>query len=334
MALDRKGPGVLLRDILKGGDEQIDAVIQIIARNAPDILVLQRVDYDYDLHALSALRDALSTAGVDYPHLFALRPNSGQQTGLDMDGDGRAGDARDAQGYGEFAGQGGMAVLSRFPVDRDHAQDFSQLLWQDLPDALLPEVDGEPFPSPEANAIQKLSSVGHWVVPVSVGDAKLDLMIFHASPPVFDGPEDRNGRRNHDEVMLWRHYLDGRIGTLSGNPFALVGGANLDPADSDGRKEAIIALLTDDRLQDPRPARPGEAVQQAGHKGNPRLDTAEWPAPGPGALRVDYILPSADVTVAGSGIYWPPEGTEEAELAYIASRHRLVWVDLEVEGTP
>ena len=325
---------MLLRDILKGGDEQIEAVIRIIARNAPDILVLQRVDYDYHLHALAALRDALSVAGVDYPHIFALRPNSGQQTGLDMDGDGRSGEARDAQGYGEFAGQGGMAVLSRFPIAADQVQDFSDKLWQDMPDALLPEVDGVPFPSPQAIAIQKLSSVGHWVVPVIIGDKKLDLMLFHASPPVFDGPEDRNGKRNHDEVLFWQHYLDGRIGTVSGNSFAVVGGANLDPADSDGRREAITTLLTDGRLQDPRPARPGSVVQQTGHKGDPRLDTANWPAPGPGALRVDYILPAADLLVTGSGIYWPEDGSEDAELARVASRHRLVWVDLELEHTP
>ena len=63
VGLDRKGPGILLRDILRGEDPQIDAVAQVIARTAPDILVLQKLDYDHDLHALRALRDRLAEDG-------------------------------------------------------------------------------------------------------------------------------------------------------------------------------------------------------------------------------------------------------------------------------
>ncbi len=81
-----------------------------------------------------------------------------------------------------------------------------------LPGALLPEVDGKPFPSPQALAVQRLSSVGHWDVPVLLGAGKrLHLLAFAAGPPVFDGPEDRNGKRNHDEVAFWSLYLDGRL---------------------------------------------------------------------------------------------------------------------------
>ena len=29
----------------------------------------------------------------------------------------------------------------------------------------------------------------------------------HPTPPAFDGPEDRNGRRNHDEIRFWSDYL-------------------------------------------------------------------------------------------------------------------------------
>ncbi len=322
----------MLRDILRGEDPQVRAVAQVVALNAPDILVLQRVDYDLELRALRALRDVLAQEGQEYPHLFALRPNTGMATGLDMDGDGRVGEPRDAQSYGEFSGQSGMAILSRYPLDADKARDFSPLLWRDLPGAILPEMDGQPFPSPEAQAIQRLSTVGHWVVPVRVGETDVDLMVFHASPPVFDGPEDRNGRRNHDELKFWQHYLDGEFGPRPERPFVLIGDANLDPADSDGRREAISALLADDRLRDPRPVRTGQVVGDPGHRGDPHLDTVDWPAPGPGALRVDYVLPSADLDVAGSGVYWPDEGTPDAEIMRAASRHRLVWVDLRVDA--
>jgi hypothetical protein len=67
-----------------------------------------------------------------------------------------------------------------------------------------------------------------------------------------------------------------------------------------------------------------------GDKGDPRLDTVEWPLPDPGPRRVDYILPSADLKLSGSGIYWP-EKDREAEVAAAASRHRMVWVDIEVK---
>jgi len=329
--LSRKGPGLLLRDILKGGDAQTAAIQQVITTVDPDILVLQGIDYDLGLEALTALRDVLANGGPEYPYMFALRPNSGMATGLDMDGDGRRGGARDKQGYGPVAGEGGMAILSRFAIDASAARDFSALLWKDFPSALLPEVEGKPFPSAQAQAVQRLSSVGHWVVPVQLpGGGRLDLLTFHATPPVFDGPEDRNGRRNHDEISFWTHYLDGDFGPAPARNFVIIGDANLDPIDGEGRKRAILDLLGDARLQDPAPKRPGKVENTGGHKGDPKLDTVDWPLPDPGPMRVDYVLPSANLTVVGSGVYWPVEGSPGSVAVKAASRHRMVWVDLEI----
>ncbi len=330
--LTRKGPGLLLRDILKGEDAQIAAVQEVIKAVAPDILVLQGIDYDYGLSALSALRDALSNGRVDYPYIFALRPNAGMATGLDMDGDGRKGGARDGQGYGQFAGEGGMAILSRLPIDTAAARDFSAMLWKDIPGALLPEIEGKPFPSAQAQAVQRLSSVAHLVVPIELEQGRsLDLLTFHATPPVFDGPEDLNGRRNHDEILFWLHYLNGEFGPAPDRDFVVIGDANLDPVDGEGRKQAILDLLNDPRVQDPKPMRPGVVENTNGDKGDPKLDTVDWPLPDPGPRRVDYILPSADLKVVGSGVYWPEKGSKAAAVAAAASRHRMVWVDLEFQ---
>ncbi|MCR9112223.1 MAG: endonuclease/exonuclease/phosphatase family protein [Rhodobacteraceae bacterium] len=327
--MHRKGPGLLLRDILRGKDTQIDAVARVIARNAPDVLLLQGLDYDHGLRALTALRDRIAAHDLAYPHLFALRPNTGMFTGLDLDADGRRGGPRDAQSYGFFAGQGGMAILSRYPIDRANVQDFSALLWRDLPGAKLPQtVDGGAFWSEEVQAVQRLSSVGHWVVPVMVGEKKIHLLAFHAAPPVFDGPEDRNGLRNRDEILFWKRFLDGEVGRAPGTDFVILGDFNLDPVDGDGRKEAILTILSDPRLQDPAPRRAGAVTQGAGHRGDPRLDTVAWPVPEPGHLRVSYILPSHDLTIAESGVDWPAQGTQAAAIAQQASRHRLVWADL------
>lgn len=328
--LTRDGPGLLLRDLQKGRDKQIDAVVKVITAADPDILALQGIDWDHGQQALTALRRRLADAGSDYPFALSLQPNRGLATGLDLNGDGRPHGPEDSQGYGDFTGQNGIALLSRHPIDHTGLRDFTDLLWADLPDALLPETETNagPFPSAAALAIQRLSSTGHWAVPIQLpSGATLTVMTYQAGPPVFDGPEDRNGKRNHDETRLWSLFLDGAFGGAPTRPFVIAGGANLDPQDGDGRPEALNALLTDPRLQDPAPTSTGAATApDQGHIGPNATDTVEWD--GPGRLRVDYVLPSADLTVTASGVIWPETGPL-ADAALMASRHRLVWVDID-----
>lgn len=328
--LTRKGPGLLLRDALSGTDPQVEAAASVVAAAHPDILVLTGIDYDYGLKALSAFAARVAAAGgPDYAHRFALRPNTGMATGLDLDSDGRLGGPGDAQGFGEFSGQDGMAILSRLPIDAGQAQDYSAFLWRDLPGGLI----GGAGLDEDAAAIQRLSTTGHWAVPVTLpGGKKLTVLAWLATPPVFDGPEDRNGRRNHDEAAFWSRLLDGALPFAAPvGPFVIAGDANLDPVDGDGRPEALNALLADPRLTDPRPASRGGADGGGAQKGDPALDTADWPEAlpdDPGNLRVDYVLPSADLTVTASGVYWPKPGEPGAEAAATASAHRLVWVEV------
>jgi hypothetical protein len=300
--LARKGPGILLRDILKGSDSQILAVMDTIIAARPDVIAVQGFDYDLQNAALGAFADALKARGLDYPYYFAAPPNAGLQSDIDLDGDGKLGGPGDAQGYGRFFGQGSMAVLSQYPIDTPNVQDFSAILWKDLPKNLFPGTQSSPFPSAAAYEVQRLSSNGHWVVPVDHPDfGRFHILTFHASPPVFDGPEDRNGRRNHDEVAFWSQYLDGAFGPAPEGNFILMGDANLDPERGDGRSEAMQALLNHPKLQDP-------------------LDTSttvDWSQTG--KMRVDYVLPSRDWTVVDAQV--APENAA-------ASRHRLVVIEL------
>lgn len=335
--LYRDGPGLLLRDIRKGGDPQVDAVVAVIAAVRPDVLALQGVDWDYAHAALGALTDRLRLQGMDYPHIHAARTNAGEASGLDLNGDGRLGDAADAFGYGTFTGQGSMAVLSRFPIAVAEVQSFSDLRWAEVPGHLMPRrADGGPFPSEAAAQALRLSGRAHWVVPVMLPDGqRLTVLTYHAVPPVFDGPEDINGRRNHDETRFWSLYLDGAFGPAPGGRFVLAGSATLDPYDSDGRPAALRALLADPRLRDPVPGSAGAAAApDQGHRGDNAADTVDWPPPGPGRLRVDYVLPSADWQVAGAGVFWPVPSQPGHDAAVSASRHRLVWVDLVVNPAP
>lgn len=341
MELTRRGPGLLLRDILEGEDPGIDAVVRTIAEVAPDVLLLTGFDWDYGQRTLDALADELREAGQSYPYRFARRPNSGLTTELDLDGDGRTGGPGDAQGYGRYPGYGGMAVLSRLKIDDGTATNFSAMLWRDLPGALLPEMDGLPFPSDIALQRQRLSSVGHWNVPLVLGpDRQINLLAFSAGTPVFDGPEDRNGKRNHDEIVFWQKYLNDELDWSAPEaPVIILGNANLDPQDGDGLTSAIRSLLLHPRLQDPKPAGAGGMAASklqgginANHAGAPAQDTADWSdETGPGNLRVSYVLPDATLKVRGSGVFWPtPDDPLSALIAAEgASRHRLVWVDID-----
>lgn len=327
--LKRDGPGLLLRDLLRGKDAQIAAAIALIERVDADVLLLLNFDYDLENQAARALISLMSGKTPRYPFVFSFAPNTGMPSGVDVNADGYFGDAVDAQGHGRFPGQGGMVVLSRWPILAQEAVDYSRLLWSQAPASLMSETEAA-----RMGSVLRLSSVGHWQVPVQTPVGRVNILAWHASTPVFDGPEDRNGRRNADENLFWLHLLSGALPAPPIEmPFVLMGSANLDPEDGEGRQEAIVRLLGDPRLVDPRPRTgPDEQGPQgvsAGHLGDPSLDTADWSEErGPGNLRVQYLLPSVDWQIVDTGIAWPaPEGSRR-DGTTLLSRHGMVWADL------
>ena len=331
--LSRDGPGLLLRDISEGDDPQIIAIAAVIDQVAPDILVLTDFDYDAGNMALAAFSDSLNTP---YPYHFSLTPNAGVQTGLDVDGDGRAGDARDALGYGRVLGDGGMAILSRYPIGEDDVRDLTGLLWRDVVGGQMPFQSGAPFPSQQVHDELPVSSAGHWIVPIDVSGTTLTLLTYSSTAPVFDGPEDFNGLRNRDELRVWENLLDGQMGDVPSAPI-LIGNVNAEPMDGEGLRDGIAAVLARPDLQDPAPTSRGSALSSnADHTGNPALDTADWNDDGPGNLRVSYVLPSSSLVVVGAGVFWPAPDDPLADLlgsdGMAAGPHRLVWVDLERES--
>lgn len=308
--LGRDGPGLLLRDLRRAAKGEGAADI-LAARDAlvalrPDAVLLLDIDHDRDGLALAAFARLLAEAGWPLPHAFAPRPNTGMATGLDLDGDGRRGEADDAQGWGRFTGAGGMALLSRLPIRA--TEDFSAFLWRDLPGARIPRVNGQPYPSEAVFDLQRLSSTGHWRITLDTPLGPVALLAWHAGPPVFGGPHGRNRARNADENAFWLWHLETDPPDI---PFVLLGDSNLDPAAGEGERRVMADLLTHPRLQDPAPQTP------LATGGPPTPATGYWPD-GPGALRVDYLLPSRDFRVLNTGLVWPhPE-----------ARHALVWADL------
>ena len=337
--LGGRGPGYALQDIL-ARDRAVLHKAELIAHIAPDVLVLSGLDHDHDLVALRAFRDVIAEKGHVFTATFAFSSNAGLRTGRDMTGDGRHDTADDTQGYGRFRGERALALLSNFPVDDANARDFSQFLWRDLPGALLPEDVSGAVLADEVLALQRLSSTGHWDVPILIDGQSLHLLIYQAGPPVFGGRGTRNLHRNHDETAFWTHFLDNRLPMAPPEaPLVVIGGSNLDPFDGDGLHGAMRDLLAHPALQDPQPQSAGGRLAahdppNAAHLGPPELDTVHWPQrPGPGNLRVSYILPSSELRVRASGVFWP--ATESAERARLGdpdappTRHRLVWVDLD-----
>ena len=322
----RQGPGLLLHALLQGKDPQLNALAQVIAVLDADILLLHDIDLDAGGATSAALGRFLAQNGAPYPHILAPMPNAGVPSGLDLNGDGRLGRANDALGFGAFRGQGGMVLLSRLPIITEDLIDFTGLLWRDLPGANLPtHSDGTPFPSAAALDVQPLSAVGAWAVPLRLpgGAGRLWVMAFHASPPVFDGREDRNGRRNADELRLWAQVLDGTMTpALPGQYFVLMGVTNIDPVWGEGRRDGLQRLAQHPGLH-PDKTSP--------HQG---LPTVDWSGLGLGLRQASRIFPARSLPLRGGGVLWPTPPSPEAGIFAKASRHRPVWLDIAIPPPP
>jgi hypothetical protein len=344
-------------------------VAEVIQRAAPDVVLVNEFDYDPEAARLFARNFlAVSQNGAPaqhYPYWFIAPSNTGIPSGVDLNnngvvdttpGDNAYGD--DSFGFGWFPGQYGMVVYSKFPIDLDAVRTFQLFRWRDMPGNLMPV----PFYSPEEQAILRLSSKSHWDVPIDVGKKTVHFLVSHPTPPVFDGPEDRNGRRNHDEIRFWADYVtparssyiyddEGRRGGLKpGQLFVIAGDQNSDPLDGDSVPGAIQQLLehplVNTRLT-PASAGAVEATALQGranltHRSPPRFDTADFSDSAPGNLRADYVLPRKNLKIAGAGVFWPVLADPLSRLTGVfdpqwsavggfpTSDHRLVWVDLAV----
>ncbi|MFC3551151.1 endonuclease/exonuclease/phosphatase family protein [Lysobacter cavernae] len=366
---DETSGGLVRR--LESGDANARRIAAVLQRVRPDLVLLNEFDYDAqgraaDLFQQRYLEVAQAGGGeaLRYPYRYLAPVNTGVPSGLDLDGNGEIGGTgrtstgrnrgNDAWGYGLHPGQYGMLVLSRYPIDPAQVRTFQQLKWSALSGARRP-VDpktGKPWYPPAVWSQLRLSSKSHWDVPVRTPHGVVHLLAAHPTPPVFDGPEDRNGARNADELRLWQEYLStapgtpswlcddrGRCGGLAADArFVITGDLNNDPVDGDGRHEAILELLEHPRVARYATPRSEGAVEvaakyaQAGlvRRGSPAHATGDF-GPKAGTLRLDYVLPSVGFAVKGSGVFWPTAGDADAAIAG-ASDHHLVWVDLDARS--
>ena len=355
-SLNRGTAGELRADLeaaLEGDvDPQLGAVLEIIDRNDPDVLLVNEFDTGTDGDRRT-VRMFAELAG--YRYFFTAPSNTGIPSGFDLNNNGVIGGPEDAFGFGFFPGQFGMAVFSKYLIDTRRARTFQHFRWADMPGAMLPtNPDGSSFYSDEELEVFRLSSKSHWDLPIVISHRKVvHFLVSHPTPPVFDGPEDRNGTRNFDEIGFWADYVrpgrasryiyddDGREGGLHpGARFVIAGDQNSDPLDGDSVPGAIQQLLEHPRINtrvtpDSRGAVEASRLQGGAnltHRSNPRFDTADFADGAPGNLRADYVLPSKQLKIRDAGVFWPVQGAPGSELTGVfpfpSSDHRLVWVDV------
>ncbi|NGO13732.1 endonuclease/exonuclease/phosphatase family protein [Streptomyces sp. HC44] len=368
-SLNRGTQGALVTDLSTPDNQQARNAAETIQRVDPDVLLINEFDYDATGAAVRLFLSNYLAVGqngakpVRYPYRFTAPVNTGVASGVDFDGKNGAvttpgSDAygQDAFGYGFFPGQYGMVVLSKYPIDVRAARTFQRFLWKDMPGNVMPPG----YYSAAAQAVFRLSSKSHWDLPIRLGHGRsstVHFLVSHPTPPTFDGPEDRNGRRNHDEIRLWADYIGGRRrgaylyddkgvrgGLRPGARFVIAGDLNADPYDGDSYDHAVRQLLDHKAVNlpaTPPSARGGvEAARLQGganvsHVGDPAYDTADFNDAAPGNLRVDHVIPSHGLVPVANGVFWPTSDDPLYRLvgngtSVPTSDHRLVWQDVRL----
>lgn len=357
-SLFRNESGQLIGDLEGGQNAQAKKIAEVIQRVRPDVILLNEFDYDPAGRAAESFCTEYLQVGqngcevIRFPHRFSAPVNTGRPSGKDLNKNGQLGDPADAVGFGRHEGQYGMLILSQHPIDEEAIRTFQSFLWRDMPDARLP-VDpetGKPFYDDEDLDVLRLSSKSFWDVPISYGGSdavKVHLLCSHPTPPVFDGPEDRNGLRNHDEIRLVADYISpersgylvddqGRRGGLAQDEqFVILGDLNADPVDGKCVPGTVAQLIEHPRVNNRfTPSSEGgrwAAQRGAGlnsdQRGDPAHDTSDFGREGVSNLRIDYVLPSSGLKILDGGIFWPGPDQPGGD-AVTASDHRLVWLDI------
>ena len=243
-------------------------------------------------------------------------------------------------GFGRYPGQYGMVLLSKYPIQQEQIRTFQNFLWQDMPNNLMPvDEAGEPWYSAKATQAMRLSSKSHWDIPVDVCGAPLHVLASHPTPPVFDGPEDRNGRRNFDEIRFWRdyiqadkqsyHYDDNGVkgGIAADVPFAILGDLNASSVEGDAYPGAMAKLLEHKKINNYQAPTSLGGLENKPASEHAATHTAGW------GMRADYVLPSYNLEVTESAVFWPNQADDKYRLVKdrnASSDHRLVWASVNV----
>ncbi len=335
----------LVEELASGDNLQIKNIAEIIQRTQPDIVLLNEFDYiaDPKLGVQAFIEKYLSVSQqgmqpITYPYFYLAPVNTGVKV-PEADKTERL----THFGFGRYPGQYAMAVLSKYPIENDKIRTFQKFLWKDMPNHLMPKDEsGNDWYPEQAQKVMRLSSKSHWDLPVNVCGATLHVLASHPTPPVFDGVEDRNGRRNHDEIRFWKDYIEAdnnsyhyddegiRGGIETNAKFVILGDLNASSVEGDAYPGAMDNLLQHDLIN-----KYDAPVSAGGRENKPESQYAATHTAGWG-MRADYVLPSSNIEVVESGVFWPSDNDELSRLVKdraASSDHRLVWTTIKLDDS-
>jgi hypothetical protein len=305
---------------------------------------------------------------IEYPYAESYSTNTGLNSGLDLDNNGTAGQLPgDAWGFGFYHGQYAFALMSKYKIDTENTRTFQEFKWKDMEGAQIPTITicdgsqtipdgmecGDDWYTTDEWDVVRLSSKNHVdapiIIPTEKGDEVIHLLMSHPTPPVFD--PGKNKVQNGAEVEFWHHYVQGKEyfyddagnkgGLAEGAKFVMMGDQNLDPLDGDGFSDIMQAFHNDPLVN--QDVMNGElyptsfgAAEHAVDKNSthpiPNRITSTF------GLGVDYAMPSANLNVVDSGVYWAASYEEGRKLFNdarigkygngkdVSSDHRMIWI--------
>ena len=335
-------------------DPRLRQIAAILQRIRPNIVLLNEIETGQEDGPSNAEKFAYNYLAVSqgeglrplFYETYTPETNTGVHSGFDLDNSGtietavpeqseRQTDAQrvygnDCYGFGTFPGQYGMALFvdRRLRIETEGIRTLREFHWKDLPGANPPKnSDGSDWYDAEEWDIFRLASKTFADVPIQLPNGTvLHALISHPTPPAFDGEERRNKLRNHDEIRLIRAYIDNEAalyddsgvsgGLGADSQFVILGDLNADPADGSSVEMTIFSqLFTSSKLA--KDAHPSSLIEVDRLD---RTDTARF------GLRVDYVLPSAGITITESGV-WRESSDADAPFP---SDHFPVWADVIV----
>ncbi|MGB3726495.1 MAG: endonuclease/exonuclease/phosphatase family protein [Glaciecola sp.] len=314
---------------------------------------------------------------IVFPFVQNYATNTGLSSGIDLNNTGYSeSDPNDAYGFGFYHGHYAFALMSKYKIDTNNTRTFQTFKRKDLPEAVMPTInvcDGKrPLPqnmkcgdawfNEQQWANLRLSSKNHVdapiVIPTKNGDKTIHAFLSHPTPPGFDTFTDNNKYRNSEENAFWLHYISssdaathlyddhGQKGGFAGASFVIMGDLNADAqirTGLDPRFNGIARLMSSPLVN--------QSVAQATGKHVPTSTGAtQAPLRRPHTFaqtrtstfgsRADYSVPSANLSVIDSGVFWLAEA-EAGRLLFndprigkrgsdkeVSSDHRLVWVTI------
>ncbi|MGF1725612.1 endonuclease/exonuclease/phosphatase family protein [Photobacterium nomapromontoriensis] len=300
---------------------------------------------------------------IQYPYFESYSTNTGLFSGLDLNNDGKIQGPADAWGFGLYHGQYAFALMSQYEIDTDNTRTFQSFKWKDLEGEHIPTITmcdnsqaipagmscGDEWYTPEEWEKVRLSSKNHVdapiIIPTKSGKEVVHLLMSHPTPPVFD--TGKNKAQNAAEVEFWNQYIQGKRffyddagqngGLADGAKFVIMGDQNLDPVAGDG-ESAVMKTLHDNPLVNQKvmngelyPTSYGAAEYKVANHPYPNRVTSTF------GLGVDYAMPSANLKIIDTGVYWAASYENGRKLfndirigsgngKSVSSDHRMVWI--------